>query len=552
METKASSYSSSPLPIFQPKTVFEPFRVKSVEPIRHSTRAQRQEALQRANYNPFLLHANDVMIDLLTDSGTGAMSKQQWAGMMLGDESYAGSDSFYHLEAAVRHLTGFHHVLPTHQGRAAERILFGSLLQPGDVVLNNTHFDTTRANVEYRKAVAKDILIEEGRHPQSMHPFKGNIDLTALEQELCLASSSTSSSSPDTTTSIPTTTTPHSRIPLVMITVTNNSGGGQPVSMANIRAASELCHRYGTLLFLDACRFAENAYFIKLREAGYENKTPLEIAQEMFRYADGCTMSAKKDGLANIGGFLALHDDTLAQKAKNALILSEGYVTYGGLAGYDMEAIAVGLQEVVQEEYLAYRIQSTSYLGNLLTQHGIPIVQPPGGHAIYVDAKAMLPHIPVTEYPAWALSLILYVEGGVRSVEIGSVMFGQPQPDGGEVPAPNELGECVVLGCGGVLSESRRGVLPQNCSLSLIRWLPPSLEMIDCHFKNQKHYRVVRLAFPRRVYTQSHVDYLAEVFAYIHTIKDRIRGVKMIESPTVLRHFTAKFLPVEDSLVVLE
>jgi tryptophanase len=356
--------------------------------------------------------------------------------MMLGDESYAGSDSFYKLEAAVRHLTGFHHVLPTHQGRAAERILFGSLLQPGDVVLNNTHFDTTRANVEARKAVAKDILIEEGRHPQSMHPFKGNIDLTALEQELILASTS----SPDTTTT--TSSLPQYRIPLVMITVTNNSGGGQPVSMANIRAASELCHRYGTLFFLDACRFAENAYFIKLREPGYANKTPLEIAQEMFRYADGCTMSAKKDGLANIGGFLALQDDTLAQKAKNALILSEGYVTYGGLAGYDMEAIAVGLQEVVQDDYLAYRIQSTSYLGNLLTQHGIPIVQPPGGHAIYVDAKAMLPHIPPNEYPAWALSLVLYLVGGIRSVEIGSVMFGQ-QPDGSEVPAPNELGECV-------------------------------------------------------------------------------------------------------------
>jgi tryptophanase len=437
MEASSSS-SSSPLPIFQPKTVFEPFRVKSVEPIRHSTRAQRQEALERANYNPFLLHANDVMIDLLTDSGTGAMSKQQWAGMMLGDESYAGSDSFYKLEAAVRHLTGFHHVLPTHQGRAAERILFGSLLQPGDVVLNNTHFDTTRANVEARKAIAKDILIEEGRHPQSMHPFKGNIDLTVLEQELILASSPTSS--PDTTTT--SSSLPKYRIPLVMITVTNNSGGGQPVSMANIRAASELCHRYGTLFFLDACRFAENAYFIKLREPGYANKTPLEIAQEMFRYSDGCTMSAKKDGLANIGGFLALQDDTLAQKAKNALILSEGYVTYGGLAGYDMEAIAVGLQEVVQDDYLAYRIQSTSYLGNLLTQHGIPIVQPPGGHAIYVDAKAMLPHIPPNEYPAWALSLILYLVGGIRSVEIGSVMFGQ-QPDGSEVPAPNELGECV-------------------------------------------------------------------------------------------------------------
>lgn len=459
------------------KTIIEPFRIKTVEPIRQTTREQREIALRDAGFNLFQLRAEDVLIDLLTDSGTGAMSSAQWAGMMRGDESYAGATSFYTFESAVRNVTGLKHVIPTHQGRAAERILFGATLQEKDIVPNNTHFDTTRANVEYRGAAALDIPIPQGRQPQLLHPFKGNIDLTKLEELL---------------------NQDRSLIPLVMITVTNNSGGGQPVSMANIRAASELCQRFDVPLFLDACRFAENAWFIKIREEGYADKTPLAIAQEMFSYVDGCTMSAKKDGLANIGGFLALNDDKLAQQCKNVLILTEGFPTYGGLAGYDLEAIAVGLHEVVQEDYLQYRIRSVAYLGDILTNADIPIVQPPGGHAIYIDAKEMLPHIPQSEYPAWALSLVLYLEGGIRSVEIGSLMFGQ-QPDGSEQPAAMEL---------------------------------------------------VRLAFPRRVYTQSHVDYLAEVLLHVNTIKSRIRGMRIIESLPVLRHFTARLEPAHGSLVI--
>jgi tryptophanase len=459
------------------KTIIEPFRIKTVEPIRHTSRAEREAALQEAGYNLFLLKAEDVLIDLLTDSGTGAMSSAQWAGMMQGDESYAGATSFYRFEAAVREITGLKHVIPTHQGRAAERILFGSILKPGYIVPNNTHFDTTRANVEYRQATALDIPIPEARQPQLLHPFKGNIDLAALEKLL---------------------TEQLDRIPLVMITVTNNSGGGQPVSLANIRAASEICHRYGVPLFLDACRFAENAWFIKTREEGYADKSPLEIAQEMFSYVDGCTMSAKKDGLANIGGFLALNDDDLAQRCKNMLILTEGFPTYGGLAGYDLEAIAVGLHEVLAEDYLRYRIRSVAYLGDVLTQAQIPIVQPPGGHAIYIDARAMLPHIPQSEYPAWALSLVMYLEGGIRAAEIGSVMFGR-QPDGREKPAAMEL---------------------------------------------------VRLAFPRRVYTQSHVDYLAEVLSYVNQLRTRIRGVRLVEAPPTLRHFTARLAPAHGQLIV--
>lgn len=459
------------------KTIIEPFRIKTVEPIRQTSREQREIVLREAGYNLFQLPAEDVLIDLLTDSGTGAMSSAQWAGMMRGDESYAGARSFFAFEAAVHKVTGLKHVIPTHQGRAAERILFGAMLQPENIVPNNTHFDTTRANVEYRGATALDIPIPEGRLPQQLHPFKGNIDLTKLEALL---------------------EQNRDQIPLVMITVTNNSGGGQPVSMANIRATSELCRRYDVPLFLDACRFAENAWFIKIREEGYADKSPLAIAQEMFSYVDGCTMSAKKDGLANIGGFLALNDDKLAQRCKNILILTEGFPTYGGLAGYDLEAIAVGLDEVVQEDYLEYRIRSVGYLGDILTKADIPIVQPPGGHAIYVDAREMLSHIPQSEYPAWALSLALYLEGGIRSVEIGSVMFGQ-QPDGSEKPAAMEL---------------------------------------------------VRLAFPRRVYTQSHVDYLAEVLLYVNTIKGRIRGVRMIDSPPILRHFTARLEPAHGSLII--
>jgi len=449
------------------KTIIEPFRIKMVEPIRQTTREERERLLAEAHYNLFLLKAEDVLIDLLTDSGTGAMSSGQWAGMMLGDESYAGAKSFYKFETAVRTITGLKHVIPTHQGRAAERILFGSVLKPGDIVPNNTHFDTTRANTEYRGAVAYDIPIAAAHDPAVILPFKGNIDLDKLEQTLV--------DNPG-------------KVPLAMITVTNNSGGGQPVSMANIRAASAICHRHNVPLFLDCCRFAENAWFIKTREEGYADKTPLEIAQEMFSYVDGATMSAKKDGMANIGGFLALNDDELAQQCKNLLILTEGFPTYGGLAGYDLEALAVGLEEVLHEDYLQYRIRSVAYLGDILTANGIPIVQPPGGHAIYIDAKTMLPHIPQSEYPAWALSLALYLEGGIRSVEIGSMMFGH-QPDGSEKPAAMEL---------------------------------------------------VRLAFPRRVYTQSHVDYLAEVLLYVNSIKDEIRGVKIVESPPMLRHFSAK------------
>ncbi len=459
------------------KTIIEPFRIKTVEPIRHTSRAERETALRQAGYNLFLLKAEDVLIDLLTDSGTGAMSSAQWAGMMQGDESYAGATSFYRFEAAVREITGLKHVIPTHQGRAAERILFGSILKPGYIVPNNTHFDTTRANVEYRQATALDIPIPEARQPQLVHPFKGNIDVAALEQLL---------------------TEQRDRIPLVMITVTNNSGGGQPVSMANIRAASDVCHRHGVPFFLDACRFAENAWFIKTREEGYADKSPLEIAQEMFSYVDGCTMSAKKDGLANIGGFLALNDDDLAQRCKNMLILTEGFPTYGGLAGYDLEAIAVGLHEVLAEDYLRYRIRSVAYLGDVLTDAQIPIVQPPGGHAIYIDARAMLPHIPQSEYPAWALSLVMYLEGGIRAAEIGSVMFGR-QPDGREKPAAMEL---------------------------------------------------VRLAFPRRVYTQSHVDYLAEVLSYVNQLRARIRGVRLVEAPPTLRHFTARLAPAHGQLIV--
>jgi tryptophanase len=458
------------------QTIIEPFRIKAVEPIKHTTREQRQVALAEAGYNLFLLKAEDVLIDLLTDSGTGAMSSQQWAGMMVGDESYAGAKSYYRFESAVREITGFEYVIPTHQGRAAERILFGNTLRKGDIVPNNTHFDTTRANVEHRGALAMDIPIAETRQPELFHQFKGNIDLAELERIL---------------------DDEDSHVPMVMITVTNNSGGGQPVSMANIRAASQLCHKRNVPLFLDACRFAENAWFIKLREEGYEDKTPLEIAQEMFGYADGCTMSAKKDGLANIGGFLALNDSDLAHRCKNALILSEGFPTYGGLAGYDLEAIAVGLHEVLEEDYLRYRIRSVEYLGRILTHEGVPIVRPPGGHAIYIDAKTMLPHIPQEQYPAWALSLALYLEGGIRSVEIGSVMFGR-QPDGSEKPATMEL---------------------------------------------------VRLAFPRRVYTQSHVDYLAEVLCYVNKSRAAIGGVRMVEAPDVLRHFSARFKPLGPALI---
>ncbi len=455
------------------RTIIEPFRIHSTQAIKHSTPEERDAALIRAGYNLFGLHGDEVLIDLLTDSGTGAMSSKQWAAMMDGDESYAGSRSFYRFQDVVRALTGFREVIPTHQGRAAERILFATLVKPRQVVPNNTHFDTTRANIEYCGAEARDLVIAEGRVPATKHPFKGNMDVAALEATIRDAG--------------------RERVPLVMVTVTNNSGGGQPVSVANLRAVREVCTRHGIPLYLDACRFAENAYFIKLREPGYERATPREIAGAMFALADGCTMSAKKDGLANIGGFLAMHDAAVAAACRNLLILTEGFPTYGGLAGYDLEAVATGLDEVLEEEYLKYRLRSTAYLAEKAEQAGVPIVQPPGGHAVYLDAKALLPHIPPAQYPAQALAVELYRVGGVRGAEIGSVMFGKRQRDGTETPAAMEL---------------------------------------------------VRLAVPRRTYTQSHVDYVAEVIAEVARRKRELRGYRMVEQGPWLRHFTARFEPV--------
>ena len=445
------------------KTIIEPFRIKSVEPIRWTTRQEREQLLRAAHYNLFLLPAGDVLIDLLTDSGTGAMSTHQWAAMMEGDESYAGSKSFDRFRSSVQDIFGYNHVIPTHQGRAAERILFSVMCRKGDVVPNNTHFDTTRANVEFVGAEALDLVIPEGKQPGTLHPFKGNMDVQALEN-VCNAGR---------------------RVPLVMLTVTNNSGGGQPVSMENIRQVSEICRRHSVPLYFDACRFAENSYFIKLRETGYQAKTPKQIAQEMFSYGDGCTMSAKKDGMANIGGFLCTNDDLLAQQEKDLLILTEGYPTYGGLAGRDLEAVAVGVQEALQEDYLRYRIASTAYLGNHIAQQGVPIVQPPGGHAIYLDARAFLPHIPAEQFPGVALAVELYLEGGIRSVEIGTLMFG--------AAAGMDL---------------------------------------------------VRLAIPRRVYTQSHIDYVVEVILKVWENRGCIRGLKLNYEAPFLRHFTAKLEPL--------
>ncbi len=446
-------------------TIIEPFRIKSVEPIRWTTREQRQSLLQAAHYNLFLLPAADVLIDLLTDSGTGAMSTHQWAAIMEGDESYAGSKSFDRFRNSVQEICSYRHVIPTHQGRAAERILFGISCKKGDVVPNNTHFDTTRANVEFVGAEAVDLVIPEGRQPSSRHPFKGNMDVAALEQLIERVG--------------------RDRIPLVMLTVTNNSGGGQPVSMQNARAVSELCRKHQIPLYFDACRFAENAWFIKLREPGYADKTPKQIAQEMFLLGDGCTMSAKKDGMANIGGFLCTNDDLLAQQQKDLLILTEGYPTYGGLAGRDLEAIAVGLHEALEEDYLRYRIASTAYLGEHIASQGVPIVQPPGGHAIYLDARAFLPHIPPGQFPGIALAAELYLEGGVRSVEIGTLMFG-----------------------------------------------------------DAAQMDLVRLAIPRRVYTQSHIDYVVEVILEVWAHRTGIQGMHLTYQAPFLRHFTAHLEPV--------
>ncbi len=447
------------------RTIIEPFRIKSVEPIHWTKREDRERLLQLAHYNLFLLAADDVLIDLLTDSGTGAMSTHQWAAIMEGDESYAGSRSFVRFRDSVQSIFGYTHVIPTHQGRAAERILFSVMLKPGDVVPNNTHFDTTRANVEAAGAQALDLLIDEGKQPGLIHPFKGNMDVAALERTIARVG--------------------RERIPLVMLTITNNSGGGQPVSMANARQVSQLCHQHNIPLYFDACRFAENSYFIKLREPGYAEKTPKQIAQEMFSLGDGCTMSAKKDGMANIGGFLCTNNDLLAQQEKDLLILTEGYPTYGGLAGRDLEAIAVGLQEAIDEDYLHYRIASTAYLGNHLAAQGIPIVLPPGGHAVYLDARAFVPHIPLDQFPGVALAAELYLEGGIRSVEIGSLMFGKA--------ATMDL---------------------------------------------------VRLAIPRRTYTQSHIDYTIEVIAEVWRNRTQIRGLRITYEPPFLRHFTAKLQQV--------
>ena len=447
------------------RTIIEPFRIKSVEPIRGTSRAERQKLLEDAGYNLFLIASEAILIDLLTDSGTSAMSTEQWAAMMRGDESYAGSPSFTRFRDSVQGIFGLRHVIPTHQGRAAERILFNVMCKKGDIVPNNTHFDTTRANCEFVGATAVDIPIPEAKEPARVHDFKGNMDTAQLTALIAREGAK--------------------KIPLVMLTVTNNSGGGQPVSMANIREVKQICKKHGIPLYIDACRFAENAYFIKLREPGYADKSPREIAKEMFSYADGCTMSAKKDGLANIGGFLCTNDDILAQQEKDLLILTEGFPTYGGLAGRDLEAIAVGLNEALDEEYLRYRIASTAFLGNHISKEGVPIVQPPGGHAIYLDARAFLPHIPVSQFPGVALAVELYLEGGIRSVEIGSLMFGE------------------------------------HATMDL-----------------------VRLAIPRRVYTQSHIEYVVEVILEVWRRRAEIRGYEVVHQAPFLRHFTARMRPV--------
>ncbi len=452
-------------------TIIEPFRIHSVEPLRMTTASQRAEAIRDAGYNLFNLRAEDVLIDLLTDSGTGAMSRDQWAAIQHGDESYAGSPSWFRFEAAVKELFPFNHVIPTHQGRAAEKILFTALGGVGKVVPNNTHFDTTRANVEASGAEAIDLVIPEGLDASLIHPFKGNMDVAALEAVLGERSAD---------------------VPVVMVTVTNNSGGGQPVSLANLRAVSEVCHRYGVPFFLDACRFAENAWFIHEREAGQGDREVADIVREMASLADGMTMSAKKDPFGNIGGWLALNDDSLAERCRNLLILTEGFPTYGGLAGRDLEALAQGLKEAVHPDYLRYRIRSTAYLGDALDRAGVPVVKPIGGHAVYIDAKTLLAHIDPLQYPGQALSVAMYEMGGIRSVEIGTAMFGR-QPDGSERPAAMEL---------------------------------------------------VRLAIPRRTYTQSHIDYVIEVVTAVAGEASSLPGYRMVYEPAALRHFTARFEPI--------
>ena len=454
-----------------PRTIIEPFRIHAVEPIRITTRAERAAALEAAGWNLFAIHAEDVLIDLLTDSGTGAMSRDQWAAVQHGDESYAGSPSWYVFLEAVQALFPFPHVIPTHQGRAAEKILFSVLGGENRIIPNNTHFDTTRANVEFSGAEAVDLVIPEGRDPAALHPFKGNMDIGRLEELLATCGD---------------------RIPVVFVTVTNNSGGGQPVSLENLRAVRAVCDRYATPLFLDACRFAENAWFIKTREPGQADRSVVDIVHDMAALADGMTMSAKKDGLANIGGWLAMRDDRLAEQCRNLLILTEGFPTYGGLAGRDLEAIAQGLREVITDDYLRYRIRSTAYLGEALDEAGVPVVKPFGGHAVYLDARALLPHISPLEYPGQALAVALYLEGGIRGCEIGTVMFGR-HPDGTETPAAMDL---------------------------------------------------VRLAIPRRTYTQSHIDYVVEVVTAVAAGATDLRGYRIADEPPALRHFTARFEPL--------
>ena len=456
------------------KTIIEPFRIKSVEPIRLTTREERDGLIRDAGYNPFLLRAEDVLIDLLTDSGTSAMSAEQWGAVMRGDESYAGARSWFRFRDTVREVFGYEHVIPTHQGRAAERILFGVMVKEGQIVPNNTHFDTTRANIEFLGGVAVDLPCAEAADPAVEHPFKGNMDVEALEALVAKEGKD--------------------RIPLIMLTLTNNSGGGQPVSLANVRAVSKVAHAAGIPFYIDACRFAENAWFIKQREAGQADRTPAEIAREVFSLADGCTMSAKKDAFANIGGFLCTNDPDLAARERNILILTEGFPTYGGMAGRDLEAVAVGLREVLEEDYLRYRTVSTAYVADALHRQGIPVMRPAGGHAVYLDAKRFLSHVPPLQYPGQALAVELYREGGIRGVEIGTVMFGLDPHTGEEHPS---------------------------------RW------------------ELVRLAIPRRVYTQSHMDYVVETVAELWLRRASIGGLRIVEAPRFLRHFTARFEPVE-------
>jgi len=456
------------------KTLIEPFKIKMVESVKFTTEKERKKILEKNDYNVFFIKAEDILIDFLTDSGTGAMSDRQWAAVMRGDESYAGSRSFFRFENMVKKVMGFKHVIPTHQGRAAERILFSLMAKKGQIIPNNTHFDTTRANIEFNQAEAVDLVIPEGKIPELVHPFKGNMDLDKLKKLL---------------------KEKHKQIPIGMITITNNSGGGQPVSMENIRETSRLFKKYDIPFFIDACRFAENAYFIKLREKGYEDKSVLEIAREIFSYADGCTMSAKKDGMVNMGGFIAMNNDDLAVNARNLLILTEGFPSYGGLAGRDLEALAVGLEEVLDESYLKYRLRTAEYMGERLLDAGIGIIRPTGGHAIYIDSKSFYPHIPTSLYPGQVLVCELYKKGGIRAVEVGSFMFGKKV-------------------------KGKKEEIPANMEL-------------------------VRLAFPRRVYTQSHFDYAIEVIIKTFEERKKAKGLKIIWEPPFLRHFSAKLKQVE-------